>query len=258
MFKKTLYSPVHKLNGDRENAQCHLGKIPYLWDLTLVLIIRLPLIFQNPLLSICNVPKYLTRLMSAANITAYMRAWIKFFCVCFTHLRHYSFFLCVFTHLRHYSFSLCVFTHLRHYSYSPCSHRHSMISLQYNEHWYSTTPISYLAYIFHGRNIWPLSGSSWICFRKHDLAFHNFSKHWDGVGYWNTLRWRCNGHGGVSNHQPHDCLLKCLFRHRSKKTSKLCVTGLSVGNSPGPVNSPHKGPVTRKMFPFDDVIMTSA
>ena len=23
----------------------------------------------------------------------------------------------------------------------------------------------------------------------------------------------------------------------------------------GPVNSPHKGPVTRKMFPFDDVIM---
>ena len=28
-----------------------------------------------------------------------------------------------------------------------------------------------------------------------------------------------------------------------------------AGNSPGPVNSPHKGPVTRKMFPFDDVIM---
>ena len=40
-----------------------------------------------------------------------------------------------------------------------------------------------------------------------------------------------------------------------KETSKLRVTGLCVGNSPGPVNSPHKGPVTRKMFPFDDVIM---
>ena len=26
----------------------------------------------------------------------------------------------------------------------------------------------------------------------------------------------------------------------------------------GPVNSPHKWPVTRKMFPFDDVIMTTA
>ena len=44
---------------------------------------------------------------------------------------------------------------------------------------------------------------------------------------------------------------------RSKKTPKLRVTGLCVGNSPGPVNSPHKGPVTRKMFPFDDVIMYS-
>ena len=40
-----------------------------------------------------------------------------------------------------------------------------------------------------------------------------------------------------------------------KKPSKLRVTGLCVGNSPGPVNSPHKWPVTRKMFPFDDVIM---
>ena len=28
------------------------------------------------------------------------------------------------------------------------------------------------------------------------------------------------------------------------------------GNHRGPVNSPHKWPVTRKMFPFDDVIMT--
>ena len=39
-----------------------------------------------------------------------------------------------------------------------------------------------------------------------------------------------------------------------RKHQKLRVTGLCVGNSPGPVNSPHKGPVTRKMFPFDDVI----
>ena len=29
-----------------------------------------------------------------------------------------------------------------------------------------------------------------------------------------------------------DCLLNCLFRHRSKKTSKLCVTGLCEGNPP--------------------------
>ena len=48
-----------------------------------------------------------------------------------------------------------------------------------------------------------------------------------------TLQWRHNGHDSVSNHQPHDCLLNRLFRRRPKKTSKLRVTGLCVGNSPG-------------------------
>ena len=70
-----------------------------------------------------------------------------------------------------------------------------------------------------------------------------------------ALRWRHNEHNGVSNHQPHHCLLKRLFGCRSKKTTKLRVTGLCAGNSPGPVNSPHQWPVTRRMFPFDDVIM---
>ena len=68
-----------------------------------------------------------------------------------------------------------------------------------------------------------------------------------------SLRWRNNERYGVSNHQPHDYLLSRLFRRRSKKTLKLRITGLCAGNSP--VNSLHKGPVTRKMFPFDDVIM---
>ena len=47
-----------------------------------------------------------------------------------------------------------------------------------------------------------------------------------------TLHWRHHDHGGVSNHQPHGCLLNRLFRCRSKKTAKLRVTGLCVGNSP--------------------------
>ena len=47
-----------------------------------------------------------------------------------------------------------------------------------------------------------------------------------------TLEWRHNGCEGVSIHQPHDCLLNCLFRCRSKKTSKLRVTVLCEGNSP--------------------------
>ena len=73
-----------------------------------------------------------------------------------------------------------------------------------------------------------------------------------------SLQWRHNDHDGVSNHQPRGCLLKRLYMRWSKKTSKLRVTGLCEGNSPGPVNSPHKGPVTRKMLPFDAVIIILA
>ena len=47
-----------------------------------------------------------------------------------------------------------------------------------------------------------------------------------------SLQWRHNERDGVSNHQPHDCLLNRLFRRRSKKTSKLRVTGLCEGNLP--------------------------
>ena len=45
-----------------------------------------------------------------------------------------------------------------------------------------------------------------------------------------SWQWRHNEHDGVSNHQPHDCLLKRIFRRRSKKTSKFRVTGLCEGN----------------------------
>ena len=48
-----------------------------------------------------------------------------------------------------------------------------------------------------------------------------------------TLQWRHNRHDGVLNHQPHHSLLNRLFRPRSYKASKLRVTGLYEGNSPG-------------------------
>ena len=50
--------------------------------------------------------------------------------------------------------------------------------------------------------------------------------------YLHTLQWRHNGRDSVSNHQPCECLLSRLIRRRSKKTSKLRVTGLCAGNSP--------------------------
>ena len=57
-----------------------------------------------------------------------------------------------------------------------------------------------------------------------------WSMYWYRYG---ALRWRHNGHDSVSNHQPHHCLLNRLFGCRSKKTSKLRVTGLCAENSPG-------------------------
>ena len=65
-----------------------------------------------------------------------------------------------------------------------------------------------------------------------------------------SLQWRHNGFDSISNHQRHHCLLSPLFGCRSKKTSKLRVTVICAGNSPGASNV--------EMFPFDDVIMSMA
>ena len=70
--------------------------------------------------------------------------------------------------------------------------------------------------------------------RSHLLS-EETARMYRGRGKWlngKPLRWRHNGCAGVSNYQPHDCLLNCLFRRRSKKTSKLRVTGLCEGNLP--------------------------
>ena len=70
-----------------------------------------------------------------------------------------------------------------------------------------------------------------------------------------SLLWRHNGHDGVSNHQPHDCLFNHSFRRGSKKTSQLRVTGCCVRKSSVTGEFPAQMSSTRKMFIFDDVIM---
>ena len=67
----------------------------------------------------------------------------------------------------------------------------------------------------------------------YDIAWYDIQKCSNGGrNAPSPLQWRHNGRDGVSNHQFHDCLLNRLFRHRSKKTTKLIVTGLCEGNSP--------------------------
>ena len=101
---------------------------------------------------------------------------------------------------------------------------------------------------------------------------------------WLPLQWRHNERDGVSNHQPHHCFLNRLFQAQMKENIKSPRWRLKSPASPlfpqpfiqaqmkeniksprhWPLwgeftghrwNPPHKGPVTRKIFPFDDVIM---
>ena len=70
----------------------------------------------------------------------------------------------------------------------------------------------------------------------------------------NTLQWCHNERKDVWNHQPRDFLFSRLFRHRSKHLSSASLAFVRRIHL-SPVNSPHKGPATRKMCPFHDVIM---
>ena len=69
------------------------------------------------------------------------------------------------------------------------------------------------------------------------------------------LRWRHNGHNSVSNHQPHEYLLNVYSHADQRKHQSSASLAFVQGIHRGPVNSPHKWPVTQKMLPFDDVIM---
>ena len=61
-------------------------------------------------------------------------------------------------------------------------------------------------------------------FTDNIFSFHSCALQWRD--------WCHNRRDGISNHQPRQCLLNCLFRRKSKRTSKLRVTGLCEGNSP--------------------------
>ena len=68
-----------------------------------------------------------------------------------------------------------------------------------------------------------------------------------------TLQWRYNEHDCVSNHRRHDCSGADQRKHQSS-------TPLAFMWSISPVTDEFtaQSPVTRKMFPFDDVIMEIA
>ena len=61
---------------------------------------------------------------------------------------------------------------------------------------------------------------------------HTFIYTQSGSSLHKPFQWRHNELDGVSNHRRPDCLLSRLSRRRSKKRSKLRVTGFCEGNSP--------------------------
>ena len=103
---------------------------------------------------------------------------------------------------------------------------------------YPITSIPTLNYVVHGYNYKAMHLTKPGTYAKEAKMTSETKNIPRGKQYYSrrqniTLRWRHNGHDSVSNHQPYNCLLNRLFGCRSKKTSKLRVTGLCVGNSPG-------------------------
>ena len=134
--------------------------------------------------------------------------------------------------------------------YDPLSHEFLPISF----HWGSCSlPLLYMCIYLY------------IYFQSPVFLLFHLDQYWGSNGRWSwylsvddigfTLRWRHNGRDNVSNHQPHDSLLNRLLRRKWKKYQSSAALAFYAGIHRGPVNSPHKWPVTRKMFPFDDVIM---
>ena len=83
---------------------------------------------------------------------------------------------------------------------------------------------------------------SWLfCTSKRNLSF-----------------WRLNERYGLSNHRYHDCLLDRFFSGAQNRKYQISASLAHVrGIHWWPVDSPHKGPVTREILPFDNVIMAA-
>ena len=70
-----------------------------------------------------------------------------------------------------------------------------------------------------------------------------------------TLKWRHNERDGVSNYHPYD-FYSAVYSGEDQRRHQSSVSLAFVrGIHRWPANSPHKGPVTWKMYPFDDVIV---
>ena len=102
-----------------------------------------------------------------------------------------------------------------------------------------------------------------MCFDSNFTKVHSKESNSIGnksVSFWvmvRPLRWRHSESNGVWNYRRLDGSFNRLFRRRWEKSWKLRVTGLCEGSPPVTGGFSSHRPVTRKMFPFDDIIMAT-
>ena len=123
-----------------------------------------------------------------------------------------------------YAASLIVRIATGHLRSSELKANHYMMVICCEKHFRITNRNSRDEYLYHIDYILPIRSSTNRKCHPGDLHC-NFSSG-------SSLQWRHNERDGVSNHRCIDCLLNRLFKRRSKKTSKLRVTGLCKGSSP--------------------------
>ena len=70
-----------------------------------------------------------------------------------------------------------------------------------------------------------------------------------------SLQWRHNERDGVLNNRRLDYLLNLFSGADQRKHQSFASLTLVRGIHRWPVDSPHKGPATQKIFPYDDVIV---
>ena len=100
---------------------------------------------------------------------------------------------------------------------------------------------------------WELFQGCWIVGKIHtQWKFVKLSPNSD-FSY--PLRCYHNEHGGISHHQLFHCLLNHSCTDQSIRNESSRSLAFVRGIHPWPVDSSQKGPVTPKMFSFDDIIM---
>ena len=119
------------------------------------------------------------------------------------------------------------------------TNRVQWIHCQYPVDWYHCSYCSCIGWSISSRKVLK---SHWVSIGISVKVTQPRFRHTQGLV--TALRRRHNGHDGVSNHQPHHCLLNRLFGCRSQKTSKIRVTGLCAGKSPGTGEFPAQIPRT--------------